>query len=609
MADRYWVDDDLDGLWNNANNWSATSGGAGGAGVPGSSDKAIFDSGNTTGCQLNASLDVAELSMIAGFSGIIDGATDNLSHAISGDVAMGGNRFDMGDGTYTVGGNFDNSGLTTFNRAGSTLILTGVGKTYTTTADQDINNITILVGATIELVTPGASQLDVQGVFTVAGELTIDTPNVAAIKAAGDLQMTGVGDITGTGQLTIGNGALISIMDGTITVATMIIRGDHISPTSQVVAGIYDSALVVVERGAGGDRVFKPDGGTYTFNGDLTIDADDVGGFRFQAVTNDPDINIAGDLVFSETGGDLRVDMGDGTWAVAGAISFLAVTTLNVNQSTVELSGAGSGTQLIDFNAKSIGHLVINDDGATKQISAAGFTSRSLTLTKGTLDLATNNPSLTVTGDVLFSDDSVSMGSGTMIIGESLTISGTVTFAKGTGGITFNGSGLNTITTSDNPLEAVCIAAAGGTVTLVGDLDCESFSLDSGTFDPDGNTVTTVDFCAWLADGIMADLSGSTWNVGGIFSANGIEAGVLDLTAATEWFLNVTGAASASWVDVSNSNASGGTEIAATDSIQPGGGNTNWDFGAAGSSNLAIITARNVHSPRLRMRRNGLVYG
>ena len=42
MADRWWVNDDADGDWNNADNWAATEGGVGGVGVPSAADDALF---------------------------------------------------------------------------------------------------------------------------------------------------------------------------------------------------------------------------------------------------------------------------------------------------------------------------------------------------------------------------------------------------------------------------------------------------------------------------------------------------------------------------------------------------------------------------------------
>ena len=52
MAPRYWVDDDVDGDWEGANNWSTTSGGAGGVATPTGSDGGFFDGNGTTNCTM-----------------------------------------------------------------------------------------------------------------------------------------------------------------------------------------------------------------------------------------------------------------------------------------------------------------------------------------------------------------------------------------------------------------------------------------------------------------------------------------------------------------------------------------------------------------------------
>ena len=48
IASRYWVGTDLN--WHDANNWSLTSGGAGGAGIPTASDDVFFDGNGNVLC-------------------------------------------------------------------------------------------------------------------------------------------------------------------------------------------------------------------------------------------------------------------------------------------------------------------------------------------------------------------------------------------------------------------------------------------------------------------------------------------------------------------------------------------------------------------------------
>jgi len=63
-APRYWVGP-LNGNWNNPTNWAATSGGAGGAGVPGTADSVIFDVNVNALVNVNVSPRIRSLSIIS----------------------------------------------------------------------------------------------------------------------------------------------------------------------------------------------------------------------------------------------------------------------------------------------------------------------------------------------------------------------------------------------------------------------------------------------------------------------------------------------------------------------------------------------------------------
>ena len=66
MATQYWVNDDADVDWSPANNWSGSSGGAGGTGPPANGDDVIFDGGNTDACSIDGSTnDLASLTLAA----------------------------------------------------------------------------------------------------------------------------------------------------------------------------------------------------------------------------------------------------------------------------------------------------------------------------------------------------------------------------------------------------------------------------------------------------------------------------------------------------------------------------------------------------------------
>mgnify|MGYP002346718189 FL=1 len=110
-ATYYWVSQAApDNNWATAANWSAVSGGAGGAGVPGAGDTAVFDGvGANAGhdCNLSGAVAVAVITNAGGYSGALSTANFNLT---------------VGTMTWAAG---------TFNAGSATLTLTGTGTPFT----------------------------------------------------------------------------------------------------------------------------------------------------------------------------------------------------------------------------------------------------------------------------------------------------------------------------------------------------------------------------------------------------------------------------------------------------------------------------------------------
>lgn len=120
MADRYWVNRSSGtgslgtgtGNWNDANNWSATSGGTGGAGVPTSSDNIFFDNSSADDCTLDTTPTFIDWTMSSGYSGSTLGlgiytvtCTGDVSIDSSADILdAGSSTVDMaGSSTQTLG--------------------------------------------------------------------------------------------------------------------------------------------------------------------------------------------------------------------------------------------------------------------------------------------------------------------------------------------------------------------------------------------------------------------------------------------------------------------------------------------------------------------------
>jgi len=99
--------------WNNADNWSLISGGGGGAGVPGEGWFAIFDSGSSQACDLDAPVAI-EMLTISGYAGTL--TTGSYAFAADSDVTIESGTVEAGScSDFRVGGDFTLSGTGTFN--------------------------------------------------------------------------------------------------------------------------------------------------------------------------------------------------------------------------------------------------------------------------------------------------------------------------------------------------------------------------------------------------------------------------------------------------------------------------------------------------------------
>ncbi|PCJ57476.1 MAG: hypothetical protein COA79_15710 [Planctomycetota bacterium] len=145
--DRYWISTANSNFKFTAN-WSTTSGGPGGASVPGSSDKAILDGNGTGRCTINAAVNVAGIHIksdypdriqfkkdkgyIIGSLGFIqDGGETRFTGAwsitINGDLKITGGLFTATVATTNIGGDIWFTGGT-FAHGSGTIILTGTSQ-------------------------------------------------------------------------------------------------------------------------------------------------------------------------------------------------------------------------------------------------------------------------------------------------------------------------------------------------------------------------------------------------------------------------------------------------------------------------------------------------
>lgn len=94
MANRFWVAGGT-GNWSSTTNWSATSGGASGASVPGSADAALFDANSGAGtATVDSSVTIQTLTM-TGFAGTLAFGTNTISLNSTGTIFTGATTYSV----------------------------------------------------------------------------------------------------------------------------------------------------------------------------------------------------------------------------------------------------------------------------------------------------------------------------------------------------------------------------------------------------------------------------------------------------------------------------------------------------------------------------------
>ena len=230
MANRFWVGGT--GTWDGSNttSWSTTTGGAGGASVPGSSDIAIFD-GSSGGGTVTVASSIGGTNTVqqitgGAFTGTLDFSANNpsITAGIISFSGSGARTILMGTGTFTMtttnGTIWDLATVTNLN--GSSDFSTA---TYVLNGNGSGNRAFSGGGRTYGPLSVTANSS--RGVTTLAGNNTFSSLSLAAgttlfPPVAGTTTITNAPTWTGTASLPISivsisgsSGVTISIASGT----------------------------------------------------------------------------------------------------------------------------------------------------------------------------------------------------------------------------------------------------------------------------------------------------------------------------------------------------------------------------------------------------------
>jgi hypothetical protein len=357
MADRYWTGavNGGSGTWDASNtaNWSASSGGAGGASVPTAADLVYFDASSGSGvCTLGADV-VCVILSFAGYAGTIAFSTFKISIA---------------------GAN------TTILNMGSTATLTGL-KRIELTAAATANTRTLqgdLASA------PGGAEANVPDIHVIAG-----TDTIGGGVRCRNFDFTGFsGKLSGSSQIIYGDLTLSALMT-TISSSPIVFSSTSATPRTITSNGVQFNF----------ELRFDGIGGTWVLQDDLRIVATSYlrtnnGTF----LANNKNITIGAYVAGGVTAKTL--DMGSGTWTVTGndaSFGFptwwanFGITNLTVVPGTAVInmtstgakSFAGAGKTWPTLNQGGTGALTIQQSNTFANITNTAQPA-TITLTAGT---------------------------------------------------------------------------------------------------------------------------------------------------------------------------------------------------------------------------------
>jgi hypothetical protein len=463
--------------------------------------------------------------------GVFNGSASAIT--INGPYVQDGGTFKSTSGTLTHNAATwtSNTGTPTFNANGGTVTFNRTHDNTVTVASGSMrfNNVTLAFSG-------GTGSIGVTGTMYVDGTLTLADRDVYAnggitsgtIEVGGNLTMaasywglrsTGLIKMTGTGSQTISTTGTSTFppIEVAKSAGTLVLSGANSASGWTWTSGTLDasgSTLTVVDP----------------YNVPITVTPGAVS-------YNNVGINVSGSSTIVtisgtwDVNGNLALDIRDqygsckvnsGTINVAGNLAVSYGTSSGWGASTAAIVMDGTGT----INATSgvpCASLTINTAGTASL--AANASIGTVAVTNGTLNLAGYNLSAT-----------------TLTIGASGTL-------KLQGG--------ETVTTPTS--NSGTVAYTGTTATV------KAWSYTNLTINKPGGTYSFT--------------GGSTYNVSGTLTFTGAAGNLLTLqsTDANAWNINPSGSRAVDYVNVSKSNNTNATAIAATNSTN-GGGNTNWTF-------------------------------
>lgn len=563
MANRYWVGGA--GTWNTSSttNWSASSGGASGASVPTVADSVFFDQAGTYTVTMTGTLACLDITVSAGTVTFATGTTPQLevrgsmsllagtiwtySQALTFTATAAGK-------TITTNGT-SLAGVITFNGAGGGWTL---GSALTTTGSINIVSGSFNTSSTGNY-SVSCSTFQLNGTVTRsatlnASTLTISVNNVQAFSIP---SLTNLTFNAGTSQINLTGGTTTGINSGGLTFYNVSFATAN--PAITITGNNTFNNLSFAGRSTTGISTTTISG-DQTINGTLTLSGAGVASGRafitsntigtqrtltvnaFAAGASDydfRDIAVTGAAapIAPTRAGDCKGNSG---------ITFPAAKTVYYRQTGNASWGAtGSGS----WSATSGGALDATQFPLAQDTAifpAATYpASGSTTTINASYNIGTIDMSLRTSNTM-----TLAMGTTALIVYGNW-VNGTGITISGTGSLTFQGRGAQTITSAGRSFtQNIGTTSPGGSVTLQDALTTTTATQSGcggGTFDANGYNFTAVGYSSnntgvrtiaigsgtWTLNG-----TGSPWNTPTITNLTVTGTGTISLTNASAKIFN-----------------------------------------------------------------------
>ncbi len=214
--------------------------------VPIGTDVAVLDATTANDCILSVNLSCAGVDRQAGYNGVLDANTFDVT--TTGNITLNGavGSVDMGVGsTWRCGGTFDYKALTTLNRDTSTLIMTGDGTSLTgiSSSSKALHNLTISPNISVSYTDTAYAR----GTILIQGNLDLASGKILWSYGA-SLTVEATGTITGTSGFLYFNNMLAGTglisNEGSINIARVTFQ--YFANSAVAAAGNYASTQIYV---------------------------------------------------------------------------------------------------------------------------------------------------------------------------------------------------------------------------------------------------------------------------------------------------------------------------------------------------------------------------